>query len=331
MRDEAARGGGGSPVEGDPRLRYEALAPFPECPMRRFALAASLAALCATAVAQPAAKSSIPPLASSDFGWQTNYEDWQDPPPGNGHGPMKNDPAYPFVNNSVVDAPENALPARQDPGYIIRNGTQPTVRIANSKDPILKPWAAAAVQATNDEILQGKRQVPFLAQSRCWPGGVPGQLIYPFEPMYFVQKPDEVWMIWQRDHMVRRVYLDRPHSANLKPSWFGESIGHYENGNTLVVDTVGLSANKVSYIDNFRTPHTEKLHVVERFTLSADGKSLTAIARAEDPGAFNAPITMMRTWFKINQPIAETVCSENNGDHFNQNLYPIPEATKLDF
>jgi hypothetical protein len=138
-------------------------------------------------------------------------------------------------------------------------------------------------------------------------------------------------MIWQRDHMVRRVYLNRPHSANLKPSWFGESIGHYENGNTLVVDTVGLSANKVSYIDNFRTPHTEKLHVVERFTLSADGKSLTAIARAEDPGAFNAPITMMRTWFKINQPIAETVCSENNGDHFNQNLYPIPEATKLDF
>jgi hypothetical protein len=300
--------------------------------MRRLALAASLAALCASAViAQPAAKSSIPQLASGNFGWQTNYEDWQDPPPGNGHGPMKNDPAYPFVNNSVVDAPENALPARQDPSYIIRNGTQPTVRIANSKDPILKPWAAAAVQATNDEILQGKRQVPFLAQSRCWPGGVPGQLIYPFEPMYFIQKPDEVWMIWQRDHMVRRVFLNRPHSPNVKLSWFGESIGHYESGNTLVVDTIGLSANKLSYIDNFRTPHSERLHVVERFTLSEDGKSLTAIARAEDPDAYTAPITMMRTWFKINQSIAETVCAENNGDHFHQNLYPIPEATRADF
>src|SRR5579864_3948856 len=203
--------------------------------MRRIAIAASLVALwiLPAVFAKDAESASIPKLASSDFGWQTNYEDWQDPPPGNGHGPMKNDPAYPFVNNSVVDAPENALPARQDPGYIIRNGTQPTVRIANSKDPILKPWAAAAVQATNDEILQGKRQVPFLAQSRCWPGGVPGQLIYPFEPMYFVQRPGEVWMIWQRDHMVRRVFLNREHSPKVKPSWFGESVGHYENGNTL--------------------------------------------------------------------------------------------------
>jgi len=74
--------------------------------MRRSAIAASLALICASAVvAQPATKSSIPQLASSSFGWQTNYEDWQDPPPGYGHGPMKNDPAYPFVNNSVVDAP----------------------------------------------------------------------------------------------------------------------------------------------------------------------------------------------------------------------------------
>ena len=303
--------------------------------MRRFAIAASLTAICATAVtAQPAAKSPIPQLASSRFGWQTNHEDWQDPPPGYGHGPMANDPAYPFVNNSVVDSQENGAVQGQglDPTAVIRNGTQPTVRIANSKDPILKPWAAAAVQATNDELLQGKRQIPFVAQSRCWPGGVPGQLIYPFEPMYFIQKPDEVWMIWQRDHMVRRVYLNRPHSANVKPSWFGESVGHYENGNTLVVDTIGLSANKLSYIDNFRTPHSEKLHVVERFTLAADGKSLTAIARAEDPDAYNAPITMMRQWFKLAQPMMlETVCAENNGDQFHQNLYPIPEATKVDF
>lgn len=86
---------------------------------------------------------------------------------------MKNDPAYPFVNNSVVNAPETDLAKSQDPTYARINGTQPTVRIANSKDPILKPWVAAAVQASNDEILKGKRQVPFLAQSRCWPGGVP--------------------------------------------------------------------------------------------------------------------------------------------------------------
>jgi hypothetical protein len=300
--------------------------------VRVFAIAVSLAVIFVTsAPAQEIKRQATPKLASSSFGWQTNFEDWQDPPPGYGHGPMKNDPAYPFINNSVVDAPENDAVKSQDSSFVISNGRQPTVRIANSKDPILKPWAAAAVQASNEEILSGKRQVPFLAQSRCWPGGVPGQLIYPFEPLFFIQKPDEVWMIWQRDHMVRRVFLNRAHSTHLTPSWFGESIGHYENGNTLVVDTIGLSANKLSYIDNFRTPHSDKLHVVERFTISPDGQNLSAIARVEDPDAYNAPITMMRTWFRTNGPLAETVCSENNGDHFHQNLYPIPQAEKADF
>ena len=300
--------------------------------MRRFAIAATIAALfLPVALAQAQKSTAIPELASSPFGWQTNQEDWEDPPPGNGHGPMTNDPDHPFVNNSVSDAPENGAVLSVDPNYAIRNGNQTTVRIANSKDPILKPWVAAAVQGTNDEILEGKRKLPFVAQSRCWPGGVPGQLIYPFEPLYFAQTPKEVWMIWQRDHMVRRVFLTDKHSPNVKPSWFGESIGHYENGNTLVVDTIGLSANKLSYIDNFRTPHSEKEHVVERFTISPDGNSLTAIARVEDPDAYNAPITMMRKWFKVRAPMAETVCAENNGDHFNENLVPIPQADRPDF
>ena len=300
--------------------------------MRRFAIAASIAALFLPAAIAGAQKNAaIPNLASSTFGWQTTMEDWEDPPPGNGHGPMANDPAHPFVNNSVSDAPENGAALTRDPDYLIRNGNQTTVRIGNSKDPILKPWAAAAVQATNEEILQGKRKLPFVAHSRCWPGGVPGQLVYPFEPLYFVQTPNEVWMMWQRDHMVRRVFLTDKHSPKVKPSWFGESIGHYENGNTLVVDTIGLSANKFSYIDNFRTPHSEKEHVVERFTISADGNSLTAIARVEDPEAYNAPITMMRKWLKVRAPMAETVCAENNGDHFNENLHPIPQSDRPDF
>ena len=47
---------------------------------------------------------------------------------------------------------------------------------------------------------KGERAVPFAAQARCYPGGVPGQLLFPFEPLYFIQTPKEVWMIWQRDH-----------------------------------------------------------------------------------------------------------------------------------
>jgi hypothetical protein len=186
------------------------------------------------------------------------------------------------------------------------------------------------MRASNEEVLSGKRQVPFAAQARCYPGGVPGQLLYPAEPFYFIQTPKQVWMIWQRDHMVRRIYLTDRHSETVKPSWFGESIGHYENGDTLVIDTIGLST-KNSYIDNFRTPHTEKLHVVERLKLSADGKALEAFVKVTDPDTFNEPLHMVQRWRKVPNPLLETVCAENNEDHFNQGLFPIPRADKPDF
>ena len=197
---------------------------------------------------------------------------------------------------------------------------------------MLKPWAAKLMADSNEEALTGKLDVPFAAQARCWPGGVPGQLLYPAEPAYFIQTPKEVWMIWQRDHMVRRIFLTDKHSSNLKPQSFGESIGHYEGDNTLVVDTIGL-ATKNNYIDNFRTPHTEKEHVVERFTISPDGKQLTALVTVDDPDTFNEPIHMKQTWHKVVNPLLETVCAENNNDSifFHQKLFPMPEAAKPDF
>ena len=159
---------------------------------------------------------------------------------------------------------------------------------------------------------------------------MPGQLLYPFEPVYFIQTPKIVYMIWQRDHMVRHVFMTDAHSENLKPSWFGEFIGHYEGGDTLVVDTIGLST-KDSYIDNFHTVHSEKLHVVERFRLEADGQHLTGIATVYDPDAYNAPITMLQRWFKAKGRMIETVCAENNNDYFSQGLFPVPMADKPDF
>src|SRR5258705_12676223 len=83
---------------------------------------------------------------------------------------------------------------------------QVTVRIGNDTDPVLKPWAAGQMRESNEEVLSAKRAEGFMAQSRCYPGGVPGQLLIPAEPFYFIQKSTQVWMIWQRDHMVRRIY-----------------------------------------------------------------------------------------------------------------------------
>src|SRR6516164_8189077 len=122
-----------------------------------------------------AAEDSIPRLGSGDFGWNENFWDFQlDPPQGSGHGPIKTDPNYPY--NSQIQN-----------GRLFTGGElQPP--IVNTKDPILKPWAAAQMQATNDEVLSGKMAIPFASQSRCWPGGVPGQLLF-LQPMYFLQTP----------------------------------------------------------------------------------------------------------------------------------------------
>src|SRR5262245_6055778 len=261
------------------------------------------------ASAQGTTKEKIPELASSTFAW-LGGGDWKDPPAGM-RGPIKNDADHPYHGNN------------DGPGQV-------TVRISNWKDPVLKPWAAAQMRDSNEEVLSGKVQVPFTAQSRCYPGGVPGQLLYPAEPFYFIQTSKIVYMIWQRDHIVRRIYMTDRHSANVKPSWFGESIGHYENGDMLVIDTIGLST-KNSYIDNFRTPHTEKLHVVERIKLGADGRTLQAFVKVEDPDTFNEALYLVQRWRKVPNPLLETVCAENNSDHFDQGLLPIPQANKPDF
>jgi hypothetical protein len=239
-----------------------------------------VAVLCGSVVFAQAATnpSAIPALGSREFAFLAVGADWMDPPAGNGHGPIKPDPAHPFRGNV--------------------GGGQATLRIGDSKDPVLKPWAAKEMLVSNEEALSGKRDVPFAAQARCYPGGVPGQLLYPAEPFYFVQTPKVVYMIWQRDHMVRHIFMTDKHTPNLKPAWFGESIGRYENGE-LVVDTIGLlGPGKMSFIDNFRTPHTEKLHVVERFKLAADG-GLEAVARVEDPDTFNEPLTMTQRWRRV--------------------------------
>jgi hypothetical protein len=88
------------------------------------------------------------------------------------------------------------------------------------------------------------------------PAGVPAFAAFAaVQPIYLVQTPKQVTMIFEGDAQVRRVYMDVLHSADPKPSWYGESVGHYEGGDTLVIDTIGL--NNKTFLDNYRTPHTE--------------------------------------------------------------------------
>jgi hypothetical protein len=122
-----------------------------------------------------------------------------------------------------VPIPGHLPPVASDPAHpFVPNGTsaQPTYRIADLGNPNLKPWVKERMKKDNDEVLAGK--IAFTARSSCMAAGVPAFMGYGGPtPLYFIQTPKEVWMIFSGDQQVRRVYLDVPHSENPKPSWYG--------------------------------------------------------------------------------------------------------------
>jgi hypothetical protein len=263
-----------------------------------------LAVLIAPVVAQ---QTPIPPDFSANLaGWVglNGGGPFYEPVPG--HLPLVvSDPAYPFTPNGVAK--------------------QPTFRIADLSNPNLKPWVKEHMKKDIDEVLAAKKSA-FTPQSSCVPAGVPFFMGYGGpDPLVFLQTPKEVWIVWREDNQVRRIYMDVPHSANLKLSWYGESVGRYE-GDTLVIDTIGLSEKTV--VDVYRTPHTEKLHVVERWRMVDDGKAMEAIFTVEDPDAFYEPWTGMRRYRRVQQEPYEKICAENNTNLFD---YHMPAAEKPDF
>ena len=129
---------------------------------------------------------------------------------------------------------------------------------------------------------------------------------------------------------MRHIYLDVPHSDAPKPSWYGESVGHYEGGVTLVIDTIGITTK--TFVDNYRTPHSSKLHVVERFKLVESGSKMQISIDVDDPGAFTMPWSATQRWRRSErEPMPEVVCNENNADYFGQYGVPMPTADKADF
>jgi hypothetical protein len=281
-----------------------------------FRMALALAVLSAAGgacTAEGVKKQVIPDFApTAKTGWVLDHAAGVDdllPPPTGGPAPVTFDKAHPYVPNGF--------------------SRQSTYRVADLSNPILQPWTIPSMKKFNDEVLAGK--VPFRARERCWPVGVPGFNAYSLvEPFYFYQMADKVVVLNQGGPEIRHIYLNVSHSKDVKPAWYGESVGHYENGDTLVIDTIGISPK--SFVDNYRTPHTDQLHVVERWKLAADGNTVDISIFVEDPGAFTMPWSAVQRWRRVdNAPVLPVACNENNGDFFSQGLVPLPEAAAPDF
>jgi hypothetical protein len=238
------------------------------------------------------------------IGWTAVGTEWTALP--NGPQPVKQDPAHRYVPNNV--------------------GGQPTFRVADLTNPNLTQFAKDSLKKVNEEVLAGKPM--WSRSSRCWATGVPGFILTPAQPMFVVHAPKQVVMMHQHDNDVRRIHLNVSHSANVKPSWYGESVGRWD-GDTLVVDTIGL--NDRTFVDNFRTPHSDKLHVVERYRLIEGGRFLETQVTMEDPAIFIQPLQVTKRSRRVEARIAEWRCAAGEINYFGYDADPVPTAVKADF
>ncbi len=225
--------------------------------------------------------------------------------------------------------------------------------VGDYTNPILKPETAAIVKSFGELSLRGVTY-PSPA-NQCWPEPVP--FIYKNFGIVIFQEGDRLTIIHDQDHEVRHIRMNQPHPAQVKPSWYGDSVGHYE-GDTLVIDTVGTRTDRpFPMIDLYGTPYSGKLHVVERYRLidyedakegldrdakenrragvgidrSYRGKHLQLLFTVDDPEVFTTPWSATITYGRGSDEWPETVCAENIHEYYNNKDSDVPRADKPDF
>jgi len=239
------------------------------------------------------------------------------------------------------------------------NGTsdQQTL-VGDYASPILKPRAAEIVKEHGEISLAGQAFPD--PSNQCATMAPP--YILRINEMEMVQQPQTVTILYMQDHQFRRIRMNDSHPKDVVPSWHGDSIGHYE-GDTLVVDTVGIKVGPASMVDMYGTPHSEQLHVVERYRMvdgdvakassalndkeygradgpAADGvfvdyeykgKGLQVQFTVEDPVMFTTLWSGSVTYLRAANDWEERVCAENIFEYYSGKDTGVPRADKPDF
>jgi len=147
-------------------------------------------------------------------------------------------------------------------------------------------------------------------EANCLPTGVPRIAPYPWR---IVQTRTHIFFLFEGNiHSYRQIFVDgRAHPVDPDPTWYGHSIGRWE-GATLVIDTIGF--NDKFWFDFKGHPHTEKLHIVERYTRPNVGTLVNEIT-IDDPAAYSRPFTVTFTArLSPGEELMEYICNENNQD-----------------
>jgi hypothetical protein len=221
------------------------------------------------------------------------------------------------------------------------------VMVGDFNDPMLKPWAAEIVKR-NGEIARTGDAFP-TAHNQCWPEPTP--YIFGNQQLQVLQQKDHVVLMYSHGPQARYVRLNAQHPAKVTPSWYGDSVGHYE-GDMLIIDTIGIKVAPLSTVDRYGTPHTEALHVVERLHMvdpatagveplrrggfqgdvddavdrNYKGKVLRVDFTVDDPGAFNMPWSGAVVYNRARGQFIEDVCAENIHDYIMNRDSAVPMA-----
>jgi hypothetical protein len=313
--------------------------------------AAATAALAqaASSAEGPAGAGAHGGLSTADFSgiWTKPYLGWE--LPLSWPGPVTNK----VRRRQIFDIDGRPWPAAAAP--LVNTASQ---LIGDYSNPILKPAAAQEVKRRGESELHGMPNAS--ARNQCWPEGVPA--IFRDMTIAMLLQPDKITILYDYDHEVRRVRLNQQHPVQLTPTWYGDSVGHYE-GDTLVIDTVGIKVGPLTMVDNLGTPQSPAMHVVERYRLvdyaaaregqirglqenffiggggdsgapldpTYRGKGLSLQLTVEDDGVFTTPWSVAITYRRALGAIGESVCAENPRGTYVGRDSAIPQASKPDF
>lgn len=270
-----------------------------------------------------------------------------------GSAPIPDLSGYWGRNSLAYESPSTGLGPVENASRLPSGARDRTTLVGDIANPILTARTAGIVKHFG-EISKSGVGIPD-PQTQCWPQSPPFILRAPATQI--VQTRDQILILYQNDHQLRRIYLNEAHPTRVLPSSYGHSVGRFEEG-ALVVDTVGIKVGPFSMIDRFGTPYSEKLHLVERFRLigieaanavmglnerlngrlenaSADpndrGKALQIQFTVEDPGVFTAPWSASVTYRRNIDAWVENVCPENLHNYGIAPDPKVPVADRPDF
>src|SRR5579863_6719855 len=217
------------------------------------------------------------------------------------------------VTRSGLAPPAGATPRMQDgkpdlSGYWAAGGFGPGAILLGAQSdlgaPEFQDWAA---ELSRKRLADNLRDLP---SARCLPGGIVAAVTNG-TPERVLQTP-RLLVMFSEGQIPRQIFLDgRGHPSDPNPTWLGHSVGRWD-GDTLVVDTIGF--NDKSWLDLNGHPHTEMLHLVERYR-RPDLGHLELELRVEDSEALKRTWIIKRTYnLDPKEDILEAVCMENEKD-----------------